>query len=348
MELKSLALTNFRNHQDLKLSFEPGINFLCGANARGKTNALEAIYYFATTKSFRTSKDNLVVKDNCPTATASAVVERNFGSVNLAMEIDRVNKKSFWVNGEKMHSPSKVLGNFCAVLFSPDEMKIAKGGPEDRRNFLDSAICELSGAYYDLLLRFDKVLVRRNLLLKRNASDAEIEVWDDQFASLAAKIIHQRNVFVKKLTPYAASNMKFLSGGKEELVIKYDSPFKSADPKQEIMDQLGANRLKDRELGYTSIGPHRDDLVLLASGTDLKTHGSQGQQRTAVLALKLAVYEVFKETISESPVLLLDDVFSELDSTRAKLLFEKVKSGQTIITGTRARASSFSYNKIKI
>ena len=348
MQIKSLALNNFRNHKSLSLKFLPGINFLCGKNAIGKTNVVEAIYYFATTKSFRTSKDNIVIFDGENCLNSALEVERRFGNVELKMQIDKTQKKSFFVNGEKMSSPSKVLGNFCAVLFSPDEMKIAKGGPEDRRNFIDMAISELSGAYFELLTKFEKILFSRNLLLKRNASDAEIDVYDEQFSLIASKILKQRQTFIKKLTPYAKDNMKFLSGGKDVLELKYESPFSSDNLKEEILNALGANRMRDREVGYTTIGPHRDDLSISVSGKDIRQYGSQGQQRTAVLALKLAEFDVLKETLGESPVLLLDDVFSELDNTRSKLLFEKVRGEQTIITGTRAKAATFNYNKIKI
>lgn len=348
MHIKNVELINFRNHSKLSLSFMPGINFLCGANAKGKTNILEAIYYFATTKSFRTSKDLLTVKQGEEEAAATINLAKNFGDIDLKLEISKTHKKVFYVNGEKMHSPSRVLGNFCAVLFSPDEMKIAKGSPEDRREFLDDAIAELSSAYYELLAKYERVLFSRNLLLKRKATDEEIDVYDIQLATLASKIIRQRCTFVSRLAPFASANMKFLSGNKEDLKIKYETAFGSDHSTQAILDALGANRLHDRETGYTTIGPHRDDLSLEANCKDLRSYGSQGQQRTAVLALKLAVYEVLRETSGECPVLLLDDVFSELDSTRAKLLFEKVKNGQTIITGTRARNSSFSYHKIKI
>ena len=320
---------------------------MCGQNAKGKTNIIEAIYYFATTKSFRTSKDFLAICDGETAANVKMNIERSFGNVNLELQLDKTQKK-FLVNGEKMPQMSKALGHFCAVLFSPDELKIIKAGPDERRNFIDSAISELSGSYYDLLLRFEKVLFSRNLLLKRNASDAEIEVYDEQFAALSAKILKQREIFVKKLSPYAKETMEFLSGGKDSLSVRYDSPFFGDNIKDEILDSLGANRMRDRELGYTSIGPHRDDLVVVSNGKDLRHYGSQGQQRSAVLALKLAVFNVIKETLGEEPVLLLDDVFSELDNTRAKLLFEKVKGCQTIITGTRARTSAFCYNKIKL
>ena len=348
MRIKSIVLQNFRSHENLSLDFLPGINFLCGANAKGKTNVVEAIYYFATTKSFRTSKDNLAVTDGKQQATATMQVERNFGNLTLQMQIDKVQKKVFYKNGEKMTSPSKILGNFCAVLFSPDEMKIAKGSPEDRRNFIDTAISKLSGSYFDLLAKFDKILFSRNLLLKRGASDAEIDVYDEQFAIIASKILKQRQTFVKKLADFAKENTRFLSSGCDELKIKYDCPFTSDNLKDEILSALGANRLRDREVGYTTLGPHRDDLMLMISGKDIRQYGSQGQQRTAVLALKLAEYDVLKDTIGESPVLLLDDVFSELDASRAKLLFERVRTEQTIITGTRARTANFNYSKIKI
>ena len=348
MQIKSLTLTNFRNHKNISLQFLPGINFLCGANAKGKTNVIEAIYYFATTKSFRTSKDFLCITDGEQQSTTNLLVERNYGTINLQMQIDKTQKKTFYKNGEKMSSPSKILGNFCAVLFSPDEMKIAKGGPEDRRNFIDMAISELSGPYYDLLSRFDKILFSRNTLLKRGASDAEVDVYDEQFAVVASKILKQRQIFIKKLEPFATENMKFLSNGIDTLKIKYDCPFTSDNLHDEILAALSASRLRDREVGYTTLGPHRDDLMLLVSGKDIRNFGSQGQQRTAVLSLKLAEYDVLKEALGEPPVLLLDDVFSELDNVRSKLLFDRVRGEQTIITGTRARTSNFNYNKIKL
>ena len=348
MYITQLELVNFRNHSHKIIDFLPGINFLCGQNAKGKTNIIEAIYYFATTKSFRTSKDFLTIKDGCQFSTIKMDVSCNFGTINLQLDLSKQQKKIFYKNYEKYNNISKILGNFFAILFSPDELKIVKGSPEDRREFLDAAICELSSAYYNLLLKYEKVLASRNILLKKHASLNEIEVFDIQLANLASKITHQRKTFVDKIYNYANLNMKYLSSNKENLLVKYESTFFNDYSEENILSLLELNRQRDIELGYTTIGPHRDDIMLMSNEKDLRIFGSQGQQRTAVLALKLAVYEVFKDTTGEPPILLLDDVFSELDSVRAKLLLNKVKDAQTIITGTRAKTSQFSYNKIKL
>lgn len=348
MNIESISLLNFRNHKNLNINFSPKLNFIYGNNAKGKTNILEAIYYFATTKSFRTSKDQLSISTWADTAVVQIVLKKSFGSLDLKMIIDKSHKKTFYLNDEKLNNPSKILGVLHAVLFSPDEMKITKGSPEDRRDFIDNSISELSSTYYTLLLRYEKVLFSKNLLLKKRASLEEIDVFDLQLAELASKIIKQRVAFIDKIAPLANQYMKYLTDEKENLTLKYSSNLETFIAPGAILEKLKNFRFRDLELGYTSIGPHRDDLEIISNDKDLRSFGSQGQQRTAILALKLAVCDVFFQTTGDPPILLLDDVFSELDTKRIQLLFSTTNKYQTIITGTRFRSKLAQFNKIKL
>lgn len=350
MQIKKLSLTNFRNHIEKTIEFKNGINFIYGNNARGKTNIIESIFFFASTKSFQTSKETESINESKESTHVKMTVEKKYGTEELKMSLDKFGKKIFYTNGEKLSKISKMFGSFCAVLFSPDHMKIVKNAPDDRRKFIDTAISQLSGMYFELLNRYEKILNQRNRALKNRSDKTEIEVWNEELANYASKIIFQRQKFVEKFEPYAAESMKYLSNGKEDLKIKYQTEFTGTvqEIKQKMLEQLKKNETKDFELGFTTIGPQKDDLLLIINEKDAKAYASQGQQRTILLALKLAEYSVLENETGETPVLLLDDVFSELDSSRSKLLFEKVKEGQTIITGTKTKQSKFLYNKIKL
>jgi DNA replication and repair protein RecF len=267
-------------------------------------------------------------------------VERNFGDVNLKVTLNSETKKSFFINTNEAKKLSEVFGNLVAVYFSPNDLKIVSGGPNERREFMDTDISQLSGSYYTLIQRYEKVLFQRNRLLKmvhdKAELEAQIEVWDSQLAYLAGLIIKTRKNFVQKITIPANETMKNISKNADELKVSYvGAKGESAkEIEEEILKSLKNNLTRDMELGYTSIGPHRDDLKFELNGKDSRVFASQGQQRSIVLALKIAELKVFEAELEEKPVLVLDDVFSELDSTRQKKLYEHFSGTQVLMTGT--------------
>ncbi|MBQ9790108.1 MAG: DNA replication/repair protein RecF [Clostridia bacterium] len=340
MKINYVKLHNFRNHKDTLVEFDDGINTLTGQNGQGKTNVVEALVVASTTKSPRTSKEHDLINAFETSCFVEIEVQRNFGKVKIEYFIDKEQGKIFKINGNEIKKMSEVFGNLITVYFSPDELKIVSESPNERREFMDTDISQLSGSYYNLITRYNKVLFQRNKLLKternREMLMAQISVWNEQLAALAAPIIRTRKGFIEKLTGPAKQALKDLSKQTEELEIDYVGAKGTTveELKKEILSALEYNLERDIELGYTSIGPHRDDIKFSLNGMDARNFASQGQQRSIVLALKIAEAEIFSAELGENPVLVLDDVFSELDTRRQKKLFEVVSSYQTIVTGT--------------
>jgi len=340
MKITTIQLNNFRNHKETFVDFNDGINTLVGQNGQGKTNIVEAIVVSSTTKSPRTSKENELILNGQNSTRVSINVARNFGNVKIEYVIDKEQGKIFYINGNEVKKMSEVFGNLVTVYFSPDEIKIVSESPNERREFMDTDISQLSGTYYNLLNRYNKVLFQRNKLLKternRELLLSQLDVWNEQLASLAAPIIKTRKSFIQKLTDPARQALKDLSKQAEDLQIEYVGAKGTSieELKSEILQALVYNTERDIELGYTSIGPHRDDLKFILNGLDARSFASQGQQRSIVLALKIAEAEIFAQELNENPILVLDDVFSELDTRRQKKLFDVVSKYQTIITGT--------------
>lgn len=340
MKINYVKLNNYRNHKETFVEFEAGINTIIGQNGQGKTNLAEALVVASTTKSPRTSKENDLILAGENSCSVQIEVERNFGKVTIDYVIDKEHGKIFKINGNQVSKMSEVFGNLITVYFSPDELGIVSESPNERREFMDTDISQLSGTYYNLLHRYEKVLFQRNRLLKternRDMLLAQIGVWNEQLASLAAPIIKTRKGFIEKLTEPAQRALKDLSKQTEDLKIDYVGARGTQidELKTEILAALEYNLERDIELGYTSIGPHRDDIKFTLNGMDARSFASQGQQRSIVLALKIAEAEIFEKEINEKPVLVLDDVFSELDTRRQKKLFEVVSEYQTIVTGT--------------
>ena len=340
MQVKSCKLTNFRNYETLETEFFSGVNLIAGGNGQGKTNLVEAVMLLALSKSPRTSHDEDLVRESQSLARVELVIERDFGKMKLECVLGKETGKKFFINSNEIKKVSDIFGNLVAVYFSPNDLVIVSGSPAERRDFMDTDISELSGSYYNLVQRYQKVLFQRNKLLKtvhdKNLIIDQIEVWNEQLASLAGLIIKTRKSFIKKLAPFADETIKFLSKDSDTLQIKYDGARgeTSAEIKEEILKSLRFNLDKDMELGYTSIGPHRDDVVFELNGRDSKVFASQGQQRSIVLALKIAELLVFERELGEKPVLVLDDVFSELDSARQRKLYEKLAGFQVLMTGT--------------
>lgn len=340
MKITSVKLENFRNYRELAIDFSDGITLVSGANGQGKTNLVESMVIASTTKSPRTSSLQEVIKDGASCARSNITIERKYGLIELSFEIDSKGERHFYINGNPVSKLSEVFGNAVVIYFSPDYLRIVSASPAERRDFMDTDISQLSGSYYNLLQRYNKILMQRNKLLKterdRNVLLSMIAVYNEQISSVASLIIKTRKGFIEKLKNPAIEAMKFISSSKDELTIDYIGAKGSTteEIKEELKRALEYNLERDIELGYTTIGPHRDDIYFGLNGKDARSFSSQGQQRSIVLALKFAEMEIFKNELGENPILVLDDVFSELDTTRQRKLYEKMNNYQTIMTGT--------------
>lgn len=355
MKIKSVKLVSFRNYDYQIVDFPMQITLVSGANGQGKTNLVESIVVSATTKSPRTSNMGELIKDGSQEARVEILLDRKFGQMNLSYSLNSKGEKKFFINSNPVSKMSEVFGNLVVVYFSPDDLKIVSASPDKRRDFMDTDISELSGSYYNLIQRYNKVLLQRNKLLKtekdRNLLCAQIGVWDEQLAQIASLIIKTRKSFIEKLKVPAKEALKYISSSKDNLEIEYvGAKGTSAEEiKAELLKSLKFNLERDIELGYTSVGPHRDDIYFGLNGKDARNFASQGQQRSIVLALKFAELVIFEKELGEEPILVLDDVFSELDTTRQRRLYEKMSKYQTIITGTQFKFKPVSnYETIRI
>lgn len=355
MKIKSIKLISFRNYDYQIVDFPMQITLVSGSNGQGKTNLVESIVVSATTKSPRTSNISELVKDGSSEATVEILLDRKFGQMNLSCVINAKGEKKFFINSNPVSKMSEVFGNLVVVYFSPDDLKIVSASPDKRRDFMDTDISELSGSYYNLVQRYNKVLLQRNKLLKterdRTLLLSQIEVWDEQLAQIASLITKTRKSFIEKLKVPAKEALKFISSSKDELEIEYVGAkgTTAEEIKEELLKSLKFNLERDIELGYTSVGPHRDDIYFGLNSKDARNFASQGQQRSIVLALKFAELEIFEKELNEEPILVLDDVFSELDTTRQRRLYEKMSKYQTIITGTQFKFKPVSnYEIIRI
>lgn len=334
MIIKSLELSHFRNYETLDLLFDKGTNILYGDNAQGKTNILEAIYLSATTKSHKGSKDKDVISFGEEESHIRTYLEKDGVEVKVDMHLRSNKSKGIAINGQKIKKAAELLGILNVVFFSPEDLSIIKNGPAERRRFVDMELCQLDSFYLYNLNHYNKIVNQRNKLLKDlylNPSLREtLTIWDSQLVSFGGKIIERRRQFIEQLNDIIKEIHSKLSGGKEELVIKYE-------PDVEIEDfekKLKYNQERDIKLKQTSAGPHRDDFSFLIQDIDIRRFGSQGQQRTAALSLKLSEIELVKKMTKDTPVLLLDDVLSELDSNRQNYLLNSIGDIQTIITCT--------------
>lgn len=341
MKIKSVKLVSFRNYDYQIVDFPMQITLVSGTNGQGKTNLVESVVVAATTKSPRTSNMSELVKDGSAETLVEILLDRKFGQMNLSFTINAKGEKKFFINSNPVSKMSDVFGNLVVVYFSPDDLKIVSASPDKRRDFMDTDISELSGSYYNLIQRYNKVLLQRNKLLKTERDRAlllaQIGVWDEQLAQIASLIIKTRKSFIEKLKVPAKEALKYISSSKDDLEIEYVGVkgTSAEEIKEELLKSLKFNLERDIELGYTSVGPHRDDIYFELNGKDARNFASQGQQRSIVLALKFAELEIFEKELGEEPILVLDDVFSELDTTRQRRLYEKMSKYQTIITGTQ-------------
>ncbi|MDU7365274.1 DNA replication/repair protein RecF [Clostridium sp.] len=336
MYIKRLQMLNYRNYKSLNITLGKNVNVFMGDNAQGKTNILEAIYYCAFAKSHRTSKDRELINWNSDSAYVSLLVGKDRLDKNIDINILKDGKKAIKINKIKVSKIGELFGNFNVVMFSPEDLKIIKDSPGVRRKFIDMELCQLNSKYYYNLVQYNKVLNERNVVLKNRKLDSEIlDIYDIQLANFGYHIIIERLKYINKLNFYGKDIHKDISSGKENVEFKYISTIKDLeDIENSFYELLRRNRKKDIENGTTSIGPHRDDFIVLINDVDTKSFGSQGQQRSAVLTIKFSSLKIIKEMTSEYPVLLLDDVLSELDFNRKRYILSTIGEIQTIITCT--------------
>lgn len=356
MYIKSLFLKNFRNYVEEQIEFSDGINMLCGANAQGKTNAAEAIFFLCTGYSPRANRDKLLIRHGQTNAEISGTSITQYGNVNVKIDFNNQDKKSIYINGLSVLKIGELLGNIKSVFFNPSELKLVQESPEDRRRFMNVSLSQMSKNYFYALQRYNKILAQRNNLLKdpdKYLIRETLPIWDEQLCRQAGKIIKSRNEFLIELSPLAQEKHAILSGGKEELSMKTESGYYGSEEEiaYALKEDLKLGLERDMRLGFTTIGPHRDDIKFSLNSDDVRVFGSQGQQRTVALSIKLAEAELFKNRFNEYPILILDDVLSELDKSRQRKLLSAIDNIQTIFTATHLDRTIFKgkeINKISI
>ncbi|MDY0236032.1 MAG: DNA replication/repair protein RecF [Gudongella sp.] len=344
MIIEGIKLINFRNYNNLSVLFNPNINIMVGRNAQGKTNLLEAIYICSTGRSFRTSRDKEIIKFEKQEAYIGANLKVGELEKFTEIKFDKEKSKRIKVNKIELKSYKELNTGLKVVVFSPEDLKLVKDGPSNRRNYLDSSISQLKPLYYYNLNRYYKILIQRNNLLKsikfKSSLPDLIEVFDIQMAKLGSLIILERESYINRLLIEAKINHNIITKNTETLDIDYLRSIENGKSLIEIEKQfleiLKLSRKKDIELGTTTKGPHRDDFSILINGKDSKIYASQGQQRSIVLTLKLSEVEIIKRETGYNPILLLDDVYSELDEERRIHLTKLFSKMQTFITLTDA------------
>lgn len=334
MIIKSLELQNFRNYENLKLDFDSGTNIFYGDNAQGKTNILEAIYLIATTKSHKGSKDSDIIQFGHEEAHIRSYLYKEDVTRQVDMHLRKSKTKGIAIDSQRIKKAADLLGLLNVVFFSPEDLSIIKNGPAERRRFIDMELCQLDSFYLYNLNHYNKIVNNRNKLLKdlfMNPGLKEtLSIWDSQLLSYGSKIIERRSLFIEQLNQIIFDIHNRLSGGKEQIKIVYEKNVEIDN----LEEKLRLNQDKDIYLKQTTVGPHRDDISFIVNDIDIRKFGSQGQQRTAALSLKLSEIELVKKSIKDTPVLLLDDVLSELDSNRQNYLLNSIGDIQTIITCT--------------
>lgn len=330
MKINSLICKNFRNIENLEIFPFDEMNVICGENAQGKTNIIEAIWLFTGAKSFRGAKDNEFIKFGTEKASITLNFE-SFGVKNEAKIIIDSQKKAF-LNEKQLKSTSLLAGNFNAIVFSPTDLSLVKDGPNARRKFLDIAIGQLKPSYINVLREYMRAVTQRNKIIKEYKYDSTLsimlDVFEEEIANNGAKIIKERKEYTEKIKEFLPNIYEGISSGKEELRIEYISSLKEENLREELLKM----RKEDMYSGVTSIGPHRDDLDFKINNISLRSFGSQGQKRSVALALKLAEAEIIKKDVGECPVILLDDVMSELDVNRQNFVLNHIKGMQSFLT----------------
>ena len=334
MKIKQLKLKNYRNYDLLELYFDSSTNILYGDNAQGKTNILESIYMCGTTKSHRGTKDRDMIRFGQEEAHIEAVIDKKGVPFEIDIHLKNNSPKGVAINKMPIRRAIELFGIVNIVFFSPEDLNIIKNGPSERRKFIDLELSQLDKVYLSDLSNYNRIVNQRNKLLKDVYDKKDLietlDIWDLQLVNYGKKIIDRRNRFIVELNEIVGKVHEQLTGGKEHLQIYYEPSASSVD----FEINLKKNREKDIKMKSTSVGPHRDDICFMADGLDIRKFGSQGQQRTAALSLKLSEIEIVKKVINDTPILLLDDVLSELDRKRQKQLLDSIEGMQTILTCT--------------
>ena len=334
MLVESIKLENFRNYGSLELKFDPGTNLFYGDNAQGKTNILEAVYLCGTTRSHKGSKDREMIHFDRDEAHICMRIRKGDVPYRIDMHLKKSKTKGIAINGVPVRKAGELIGLGNFVFFSPEDLNIIKNGPGERRRFLDMELCQLDSIYLFHLSNYNKLLLQRNRLLKDYGFYPEagtmLDVIDEQLIQYGTALIRSRRVFTDQLQEIIGGIHSSLSGRKEDLTVTYEPNAEETEFGQKLQE----NREKDLRMKQTMTGPHRDDLGFAVHGVDLRKYGSQGQQRTTALSLKLAEIEIVKQSVKDTPVLLLDDVLSELDGSRQRYLLENIHDIQTMITCT--------------
>ena len=334
MYIKSVLLENFRNYEKQEICLNENINVIYGNNAQGKTNVIEAIFLCAYGKSFRAKKDSELINFNSDNSKVEVSYTKIDRDGQIRAEIN--DKKTFFVNGVKQNKISDIIGKINVVIFTPDDIEIIKDGPQKRRRFLDMMISSLRPNYLHLLNSYNKILDQRNNYLRQikleNKNPAMLDIWDEQLSEYSFKIYEYRKYFIDKISNSIEDIHSLITkSGKEEIKIKYISNSKD---KNSFLENLKKSRVVDIKRSFTATGVHRDDFMIYIDNRPVSIFGSQGQQRTSILTLKLCELKIVKDEIGDSPILLLDDYMSELDEKRRKSFLENIKGNQVIITCT--------------
>lgn len=335
MHIAKLRLKDFRNYQELDLDLAEGINLFYGDNAQGKTNILESVYLCGTTKSHKGSKDRDIIRLGEQDAHIFMKFHRRDMNYTVDMHLHKGQSKGIAIDRIPIKRATELIGLLPVIFFSPEDLMIIKNGPAERRRFLDMELCQIDHIYLEELTRYNKSLSQRNALLKelqlKKTNDREmLSVWNDLLIEYGSVVIQRREEFLKELNEIFQQTHQRLTGGREKVHLVYEP----AVLKEEYREKLEKSVERDILLKTTNVGPHRDEIVFLEGDKDLRTFGSQGQQRTVALALKLSEIELMTKRVGERPILLLDDVFSELDRNRQQYLLESLQNVQTLITCT--------------
>lgn len=349
MVIKSLKLKNYRNYELLDLTFDAKTNILYGDNAQGKTNILEALYLSGTTKSHRGTKDRDLIQFGYDESHLETIIEKNGIDFQIDMHLKKNSPKGIAINKIPIRKASELFGIIHFVFFSPEDLNIIKDGPAGRRRFIDLELSQLDKVYLSNLSNYNRIINQRNSLLKEIYYQENLletlDIWDMQLVEYGTKVIESRKKFIEQVNGIIGDIHYKLTGGRESIILTYESSVGEMSLEQAL------KRYRDRDMKFksTSVGPHRDDLCFRVENLDIRKFGSQGQQRTAALSLKLSEIELVKLLIRDTPVLLLDDVLSELDKHRQNYLLDSIHDIQTVITCTGLDEfvnHRFSINKI--
>jgi DNA replication and repair protein RecF len=337
MFIEKIKIENFRNYNEQEVFFHEKVNVIVGNNAQGKTNLLESIYVSSLGRSFRTAKDKEMIRFEQPYTRIMATYDSDQQEKKVDIGFNREGKKEIKVNNIKVERMVEMLNHFYIVVFSPEDLKIVKEEPEKRRNFIDRELCKMRISYLNNLTQYKKILMQRNAYLKNEKKDRqEIQIWNDALSQYGANIILQRQKFIGEINEISKEIHEKITQGKEQLEIQYQPSIEPEENLEELIkkmqNKLGKSYQRDVYTGSTGYGPHKDDLNILINGIQARQYGSQGQQRTAALSMKLAEITLIEKEKGEKPILLLDDVLSELDGDRQKYLIQALSESQLFIT----------------